>query len=42
MILLYFPILVNPLLHTEMAVEKLGGWQDPCSDDGPGHRSGPG
>lgn len=21
-----------------MAVERLGGWQDPCVDDGPRHR----
>ena len=25
-----------------MAVEILGGWQDPCPDDGLGHRGSPG
>lgn len=28
----------NPLLYASMAVERLGGWQDPCVDDGSRHR----
>lgn len=28
----------NPLLHTAMAVEELGGWQDSRPHDGPRHR----
>lgn len=30
-------ILGDPLLHTTMAVEVLGGRQDTCADDGSGH-----
>lgn len=33
-----FPYTGDPLLHTAMAVEVLGGRQDPCADDGSGHR----
>ena len=27
----------HPVLHTKMAVEKLGGWEDHCAHDGLGH-----
>lgn len=33
---------VNSLLHSTMALEKLGGRQDSCVDDGLGHWCGPG
>ena len=32
----------DPVLRTSMAVEKLGGWQDPRPHDGPGHWGCPG
>lgn len=34
----YFFFPGNPLLYASMAVERLGGWQDPCVDDGSRHR----
>lgn len=33
---IFFP--GNPLLYASMAVERLGGWQDSCVDDGSRHR----
>jgi hypothetical protein len=33
---------VDPVLCSEMAVEKLGGGKNPRPHDGPGHWSGPG
>lgn len=37
----YFILFVagNFVLHTSMALEKLGGWEDPCAYDGLGHRN---
>lgn len=33
---IFFP--GNPLLYASMVMERLGGWQDPCVDDGSRHR----
>ena len=34
----FIPIAVDPVLHSKMVVEKLGGWQNTCPDDGLGYR----